>query len=107
PTGRAEEGRIVAYLQAGVCLAAAGGVQRDVLDPSSGVYTSPDMLTDGIWLWPGELAHYVAAHHVELPAAFVAHMRRHGWLGRPLGAAERAALGGQLFNEWREQAGRA
>ena len=29
-------------------------------------------LTDGIWVWPEGLAHYVEVHHISLPAVFVA-----------------------------------
>ena len=32
-------------------------------------------LTDGVFLWPEGLAHYVTAHAVRLPAAFVDHVR--------------------------------
>lgn len=74
-----DEERIVAYLNAGVCLAACGGAQHDVLNPSSKRVTSPDMVTDGTWLWPGELPYYVATYGVELPGEFVAHMRENGW----------------------------
>lgn len=31
--------------------------------------------SDGIWLWPDSLAHYVRSHHVVLPSAFVHHIR--------------------------------
>lgn len=79
PAGHADEDRIVAYLEEGVCLAACAGVMPDVLAPSAGVMTSSDFLTDGVWLWPGELAHYVDTHHVALPIEFAADMRRNGW----------------------------
>jgi hypothetical protein len=45
-TRHPDESRIVAYLEEGICLAACGGVQRDVLNPASGRMTSPDMMTD-------------------------------------------------------------
>ncbi len=31
--------------------------------------------SDGVWVWPGDLAHLVAEHGVSLPAAFVEHIR--------------------------------
>ena len=74
-----DEGRVIAYLLTGVCLAACGGVQRDVFDRTCGRVTSPDLLTDCVWLWPGELAYYVTHYHVELPAAFVDSMRQNAW----------------------------
>ncbi len=87
-----DAGRIIAYLESGICLAACGGVQRDVLDPLSRQVTSPDIVTDGVWLWPGELAYYVGTYRVELPEAFVAHMRRNGWTVPVLGEAKMRAL---------------
>lgn len=100
PTRHPDEARIVAYLKSGICLAACGGVQRDVLEPSSGRYTSPDMMTDGVWLWPGELPYYVAAHGVELPAEFVAHMRASGWAVPAVSDAEERVLCDRLGWKW-------
>jgi len=36
-------------------------------------------LTDGTWMWPEGLAHYVEAHDVALPDDFVQHARKQGW----------------------------
>jgi hypothetical protein len=36
-------------------------------------------VTDGEWVWPEGLAHYVEVHRVPLPAEFLATMERHGW----------------------------
>jgi hypothetical protein len=33
-------------------------------------------LTDGVWLWPEGLPHYVEVHSVRLPADFINHMQR-------------------------------
>jgi hypothetical protein len=33
-------------------------------------------LTDGVYLWPQGLAHYVREHHVRLPDEFTEHVRR-------------------------------
>lgn len=33
-------------------------------------------LSDGTYLWPEGLAHYIAVHNVRLPARFVEHVRR-------------------------------
>lgn len=101
-TGDPDEGRILSYLRGGVCLWACGGVMQDVLSPSPHVRTSPDYLTDGIWLWPGELAHYVAQHHVTLPDEFVAHMRGNGWSVPDLSETRTKELCDQVAAGWRE-----
>jgi hypothetical protein len=40
-------------------------------------------LTDGTWVWPEGLAHYVRAHGVRLPDEFVAHMAAHDFRPPP------------------------
>jgi len=35
--------------------------------------------TDGVWLWPEGLAHYVARHEIRLPDEFIAHARSKGF----------------------------
>jgi hypothetical protein len=40
--------------------------------------------TDGVYAWPDGLAHYVEAHSVKLPAAFVEHARARNFM-IPLG----------------------
>jgi hypothetical protein len=36
-------------------------------------------LTDGTWVWPEGLTHYVRVHHVALPASFLEHAARTAW----------------------------
>jgi hypothetical protein len=36
-------------------------------------------LTDGVWVWPEGLAHYVEEHDVMLPDAFLHTMRANEW----------------------------
>ena len=36
-------------------------------------------LTDGVWVWPEGLSHYVEAHSVRLPDEFIDHMRSQDW----------------------------
>lgn len=37
-------------------------------------------LTDGEWIWPEGLAHYVEKHQIRLPDSFVASMQKNSWL---------------------------
>lgn len=37
-------------------------------------------LSDGVWVWPEGLAHYVELHSVMLPEEFVSTMRSNDWL---------------------------
>jgi len=36
-------------------------------------------LTDGVWVWPEGLHHYVCHHHVRLPGEFIQAMRESAW----------------------------
>ena len=36
--------------------------------------------TDGEWIWPEGLAHYVEKHDVRLPDAFIGTMEKNSWL---------------------------
>ncbi len=36
-------------------------------------------LTDGIWIWPEGLSHYVECHEIALPSEFIRTMKRRGW----------------------------
>jgi hypothetical protein len=68
-------GRLVEYLRAGATLAAYMGYSfcrfEDCRHPEHDRLGTRD-LTDGRWVWPEGLWHYVADHRVRLPDAFVA-----------------------------------
>ena len=73
------------------------GYQR-VLDPSKAKVTPSHVMTDGIWVWPYDLAYYVEAYHILLPEEFVAHVRSVGWIPRPVPDEESPRLA-QAFRE--------
>lgn len=73
-----DETRIVAYLGNGKLLAYSPGVVADVFQPDL-VAGSGSVLTDGEWVWPDELAHYVRTYGVRLDPEFAAHMSSVGW----------------------------
>src|SRR5215211_1156339 len=72
------EDRIAAYLEAGHVYVATPGYTRDVFDGSQRIGPA-HYLTDGRYLWPGDLAHYVRTYHVRVAAPFVEHMMASGW----------------------------
>ena len=57
-----------------------GLLARAYLGPSQcricGEHVGNEELTDGIYIWPEGLAHYIRNHHVRLPAEFVEHVKR-------------------------------
>jgi len=58
-------------------------------------------LTDGTWVWPEGLAHYVEAHEVSLPEAFVEHSVRQAGSGLPERSVDPSReLDGSAWLEW-------
>lgn len=81
--------RIVDYLSKGVVLHAPDGYSSCRF--GCGLNGSTE-LTDGIWLWPEGLRHYVVEHHVRLPAEFVNHMQSNDFLVPSIAVDERFQL---------------
>jgi hypothetical protein len=79
PEPQLHEEPLVRYLQQAPVLVASPGPVRDVLAPDSGYIGTPSIHSDGVWCWPGDLAHYVATYHLALPAAFLAHAVARRW----------------------------
>ena len=75
--GKDSRSTIVNYLSSGV-------VVHEFLGYSSCRFGAcvPDELmgsrefSDGVWIWPEGLAHYVEHHHVKLPDDFLQHLRQ-------------------------------
>ncbi|SFR92162.1 hypothetical protein [[Clostridium] aminophilum] len=71
---------ICKYLQSGMVLAACGEVVKDVLHPEKGIAGTPDDMTDGRWIWPGDLAYYVKNYDLRLSKDFTDYMADHNWI---------------------------
>lgn len=69
---------LVAYLEAGHVYIATPSPTVDVLDGSTPI-GPPHYLTDGLYVWPGDAAHYVRVYSARLPAAFVEHVAGNDW----------------------------
>ncbi len=52
-----DEAVLANYLAKGVILMRSTGIARDVLSQEKPVLGSPDVLTDGVWAWPAQLAY--------------------------------------------------
>lgn len=76
----ADEEKIVNYLKQGIVLVACGGFVHDMIEPNNGIAGCPDMLTDGTWLWPGDLPYYVKKYHIILEPEFIETMKKNEWV---------------------------
>ena len=71
--------KIYQYLNSGVVLAACGEVTKDVIHPEKGIAGTPDDMTDGKYIWPGDLAYYVKNYNLKLPDEFISTMKDNDW----------------------------
>jgi len=69
---------VARYLRGGKILVASPGIARDIYDRSVVAGTS-SLRTDGDYVWPDVLAHYVEHYGVDLPPIFEARMAAAGW----------------------------
>lgn len=74
--------KIVAYLEAGKTAATYFGVSYCRFGCKGWGGTRD--LTDGYWVWPELLAHYVEGHQIKLPGEFVKHAALRHFKGREM-----------------------
>ena len=55
-------------------------------------------MTDGVWLWPEGLYHYVEDHNVRLPKEFISHIR----LNDTVDSAGKFEFGVPNYDYWDE-----
>lgn len=75
-----ERERLIAYLRSGITYRRWRGFSScrfkcGIADQEMGFRD----FTDGVWVWPEGLYHYVAEHHVMLPDEFASHCRQNRW----------------------------
>ncbi|KIE23733.1 mucin [Streptomyces sp. MUSC 125] len=74
-TGPEDEDRVLVYLESALEIYSTMGARRDALTGDEWIAGSESLLTDGTWIWPIDLVHYVRRHHVALPHEFLDHIR--------------------------------
>jgi hypothetical protein len=74
PAAGPDDARLVAYLRGGKRLTMAPGPVRDVL-AANAIIGTLEILTDGTYAWPSDLAHYIERHHAAAPVALLEHAR--------------------------------
>ncbi|MEY8041978.1 TNT domain-containing protein [Saccharopolyspora cebuensis] len=85
-----EKQQVLDYLHDGQVLLSAPGGAEDELDPEQPPVVPKQFHTDGTWVWPLAMAHYLANHDVAPPRDFLDHIRHAGYRA-PEVVAERAA----------------
>ena len=85
-----ERARVLAHLKAGK---SAGMFKGMSMCRICGKTNGSGEQSDGVYRWPNGLAHYLTAHHVKPPQAFIDHVLKHGKkvVRKPKPAASRTA----------------
>ncbi|MFG2263993.1 hypothetical protein [Streptomyces sp. NPDC048720] len=78
-SGPWDEDRVLAYLESALEIYTTMGAERDVLTGEEWIVGSGSLMTDGTWLWPVDLTHYVRRHHAALPQEFLDHIRTNNY----------------------------
>jgi hypothetical protein len=77
-----DEDRLVEYLREGHPFITSTELAYDVIaDPDQQGHPIAHLviLTDGAWVWPADLPHYLERYHVRLPQEFLDHAARMDW----------------------------
>jgi hypothetical protein len=76
---QANEQLIIAYLKNGHLFVISPCVNQDVIACDGRLASPSGIQTDGVWMWPLELAYYVEKYHLELPSEFIVHLQANKW----------------------------
>ncbi len=71
--------KIYQYLKSGVEFVVSPEVTHDIISPEKGTSGVSSSYTDGVWLWPGDLAYYVKNYNLKLPEEFISTMKQNNW----------------------------
>ena len=71
--------KIYQYLKSGVEFIVSPEITQDIITPERGTSGVASSYTDGIWLWPGDLAYYVKNYNLKLPEEFISTMEQNNW----------------------------
>jgi hypothetical protein len=85
--GRGDPGaqhKIAGYLDAGTVVRATDERLFDVISAERTSLGALSVLTDGVWIWPSDLAYYVRRHNVGVPVDLVEWARMLDWRPPPV-----------------------
>jgi hypothetical protein len=83
-----DEEKLLNYLRGNTVLAATAAMVDDVLDPQETAVAPLELVTDGAWVWPRDLAYYLERYHVALPLQFLLQIELHNWVQPQLTAQD-------------------
>ncbi|MDH6539430.1 hypothetical protein [Streptomyces sp. SPB4] len=91
-SAQSDESAILDYLDNGYEILSFMGSVKDVLGSGERVVGGDNILTDGEWVWRGDLWFYVLTYHLALPAEFLQQVRARQYLMPDVDNAQRVAV---------------
>ena len=77
PNPSVDEAEVLSYLNGGARVVEFMEAARDVISGDNYVTAGSSLVTDGLWVWRLDLAHYVARYHLELDREFLLRVAEH------------------------------
>jgi len=68
--------KVCKYLDSGIVIMECCGTTLDALNQDNGIAGVPSLLTDGVWVWPGDLSYYVKKYKIKLDDSFISTMKQ-------------------------------
>jgi hypothetical protein len=94
-TNLSNKAEILHYLSTGCQFANIWTIAVDLLQPDKPSIDAPNLFSDGLWAWTGEIPYYVEKYNVTLPNEFIDRMRSFDWSVPPILDPERLWLAPQ------------
>ncbi|EFL15239.1 hypothetical protein [Streptomyces sp. C] len=91
-----DEAAILRYLDDGCEILSFMGSVKDVLGSGERIVGGDNILTDGEWVWRGDLWYYVLTYHLALPAEFLQQVRARQYLTSDVSSEQRVAVYEQM-----------
>lgn len=98
------DGRVIAYLRSAQVVETYRGLSHCRYDCGiSNREMGHRELSDGVWIWPEGLAHYVERHYLPLPQEFLETAQRHAWQPPEIDTAAELSVDKEFWELWFER----
>ncbi len=74
-----DEEQILTYLESCPEIFSTQGAELDVISNDERIAGAGSLITDGMWVWPIDLIHYLRRYHLALPGDFLEHVRENNY----------------------------
>ncbi|MFJ3205892.1 hypothetical protein [Streptomyces sp. NPDC086989] len=90
--GEDDEAALIGYLDGGYEILSFMGSVNDLLGSDERILGGDNILTDGEWMWRGDLWFYVDTYHVSLPDEFLQKVRSRNYVMPEVSREDRLAV---------------